>query len=66
MYELNKHNEPIYAREIAEELDVSSKLISRRAKKLDEDKGYVERVKTSPMTYRITKSAKITYFDKKN
>lgn len=64
LYELNKHTDAIYAKDIAEELDVSSKLIGRRAKKLDEEKQLIERIKTTPMTYKITEKCKKIYFSK--
>ena len=65
LYELNKHNNSLYARDIAEELDVSSKLIGKRAKKLDEEKGYIARIKKKNlMTYKITEKARKIYFGK--
>lgn len=65
LYELQKNEEPLYAREIAEELDVSSYLIAGRGKRLDEKYGYVQRVHSGQLyAYTITDKAKEEYFNK--
>ncbi|MCI2230468.1 hypothetical protein MC378_14910 [Polaribacter sp. MSW13] len=65
LYELQKNEEPLYAREIAEELDVSSYLIAGRGKRLDEKYGYVKRVHSGQLyAYTITEKAKEEYFNK--
>ena len=45
LYELHKkkNEEPMYAREIAEELDASSNLIAARGRRLDEKYGFVKK-----------------------
>ncbi|MBD3338432.1 MAG: MarR family transcriptional regulator [Candidatus Lokiarchaeota archaeon] len=64
LYELNNSNEKMYARDIAEELDVSSYLIAKRAEKLDKDKGLVHRDRSdSLLKYSITEKAKSEYFN---
>ena len=63
LYELNKYNKPVHARDIAEELDVSSHLVGKIAKRLDEEKGLIERTKTTkPYTYKVSNSCKYKYF----
>lgn len=67
LYELQKNEEPMYAREIAEELDASSNLIAARGRRLDEKYGYVKRVHNGQIyAYSITEKARIEYFDKNN
>ncbi len=63
LYELHKNEEPMYAREVAEELDVSSHLIASRGKKLDEKYNLVTRVHNGQIyAYSITDKAKKEYF----
>lgn len=65
LYELQKNDEPMYAREIAEELDVSSYLIAARGKRLDEKYGFVKRVHNGQIyAYSIDDKAKDEYFNK--
>lgn len=65
LYELHKNEEPMYAREIAEELDASSNLVAGRGRRLDEKYGYVKRVHNGQIyAYSITEKARIEYFDK--
>lgn len=60
--ELLSQNRPLIAREIAEELDISSKSIGQRNKMLDLKKGLVKRNKNSnPYSYELTDLAKETY-----
>ena len=63
--ELEKSEEPIYAREIAQEIDYSGQLIGWRGKKLDEDYGLVIRSKDKenlPYRYELTEEGK-KYFN---
>lgn len=63
LYELNKSNKPLFAKDIAEELDSSSQLIAKRAKNLDEQKGLIKREKKGQLLkYDITEKAKDLYF----
>ncbi len=63
LYELNKTDIPMKAKEIAEELDTSHQLIGKRVKKLDEEKGLVERVgEKGKRVYKLTRKAKEDYF----
>lgn len=65
LYELQKSDEPMYAREIAEELDVSSNLIAARGRRLAEKYGFISRVHNGQIyAYSITEKAKLEYFDK--
>lgn len=65
LYELHKNEEPMYAREIAEELDASSNLVAARGRRLDEKYGYVKRVHNRQIyAYSITEKARAEYFDK--
>lgn len=65
LYELHKNEEPMYAREIAEELDASSNLIAARGRRLDEKYGFVKRVHNGQIyAYSITEKAKLEYFNK--
>lgn len=67
LYELHKNEEPMYAREIAEELDVSSNLIAARGRRLDEKYGFVKRERNGQIyAYSITEKAKTEYFNKNN
>lgn len=64
MHELNSSNEKMYARDLSEELDISSYLIARRAKKLDEEKGLIDRDRTEQLIkYSISKKAIDEYFN---
>jgi hypothetical protein len=63
--ELLKSVEPLFAREIAQEIDYSVQLIGWRGKKLDEDYHYVKRIKESDSAaykYSLTPIGK-TYFE---
>ena len=63
LHELNGSNEKMYARDLSEELDISSHLIAKRAKKLDEDKGLVDRDRSEQLIkYSISKKAISEYF----
>lgn len=63
LHELNGRSEKMYARDLSEELDISSYLIAKRAKKLDEEKGLVERDRSEPLIkYSISKKAIDSYF----
>lgn len=65
LHELVKADRPLLAREIAEELDFNSRLISKRAKKLEEEKQLVKRSKENESdlyTYNITDLARDIYF----
>jgi predicted AAA+ superfamily ATPase len=63
LHELNSRNEKMYARDLSEELDISSNLIAKRAKKLDEDKGLVDRDRSEQLIkYSISKKAIAEYF----
>ncbi|PWH03371.1 MarR family transcriptional regulator [Shewanella xiamenensis] len=63
MHELNSSNEKMYARDLSEELDISSYLIAKRAKKLDEEKGLVDRDRTEQLIkYSISRKAIEEYF----
>ena len=64
--ELNKNQNPIFAKEIAEELDYSKQLVIWRAKKLSEGYGYVKRIKESqdlPYKYEITEKGRTNFLD---
>ncbi|MBO2596329.1 winged helix-turn-helix transcriptional regulator [Shewanella algae] len=64
MHELNSSNEKMYARDLSEELDISSYLIAKRAKKLDEEKGLIDRDRTEQLIkYSISKKAIEEYFN---
>lgn len=64
MHELNSSNEKMYARDLSEELDISSHLIAKRAKKLDEEKGLVDRDRTEQLIrYSISRKAIDEYFN---
>lgn len=60
--ELVKHESKVTAREIAEEIDISSYSIASKSRMLDLKKGLVERDQTKvPLTYGLTKKAKALY-----
>ncbi len=57
--ELEKSERPLYAREIAQEIDYSSQLVGRRGKKLEEEYDLVTRIKDSqPYKYELTEDGK--------
>lgn len=63
--ELLKSEEPMYAREIAQEIDYSGQLVGWRGKKLDQDHKYVFRSREkegSPYKYELTPEGK-EYFE---
>ena len=61
--ELDKSRSPLFARDIAEEVDVSSHVVAARCKKLSEDSGLINRIKESrPYKYEITHEARVRYF----
>lgn len=63
MHELNSSSRKMYARDLSEELDISSHLIANRAKKLDEDKGLINRDRSeSLIKYSISDKALSEYF----
>lgn len=67
LHELNSSNAQMYARDISEELDISSQLIAKRAKKLDEDKGLVDRDRSEQLIkYSISQKAIDQYFNNKD
>lgn len=60
--ELTKQNGPVTAREISEELDISSYSIAHKNRMLDLKKGLIKRDQTkSPLTYELTERAKNLY-----
>lgn len=60
--ELSKHDEAVTARDISEEIDISSQSIGQRGKMLDLQKGLIKRDKEiSPYTYQLTEIAKSLY-----
>ncbi|WP_338592393.1 helix-turn-helix domain-containing protein [Shewanella khirikhana] len=64
LHELNGSNEKMYARDLAEELDISSYLIAKRAKKLDEEKGLIDRDRSEQLIkYSISRKAIEEYFN---
>lgn len=66
LHELNSSNTQMYARDISEELDISSQLIAKRAKKLDEDKGLIDRDRSEQLIkYSISQKAINEYFNNK-
>ena len=65
--ELAKQADAVPAKEIAEELDISSYSIAQRSRNLDLRKGLVKRHDTTPKTYELTEAAKNIYsFDNNN
>jgi DNA-binding MarR family transcriptional regulator len=63
--ELLKSDEPLYAREIAQEIDYSGQLIGWRGKKLAEDHNYVTRLREkegASYKYKLTEEGK-KYFN---
>ncbi len=63
--ELSKIDNAVQAKEIAEELDISSQSIAQRSRKLDLQKGLIKRHNTTPKTYELTELAKKIYNSKK-
>lgn len=60
--ELSRHEAPITAKEISEEIDVSSQSIGQKCKMLDLKKGLILRGKSSnPYTYKLSPTAKVLY-----
>ncbi len=60
--ELASQNRPLIAREIAEELDISSQSVGQKNKMLDLKKGLIKRNKNSnPYSYELTETAKKMY-----
>lgn len=60
--ELTKQVAPLTAREISEELDISSYSIAHKNRMLDLKKGLIKRDKTkTPLTYELTERAKNLY-----
>jgi hypothetical protein len=65
LQELAKSDEPLYAKEIAQEIDYSGQLIGWRGKKLAEDRNYVNRIREkegTPYKYKLTNEGK-EYFN---
>lgn len=64
LHELNKSENPLRPKEIAEELDCSHQLIGKKAKLLDENKKLLERSsdKYGHRIYKLTTKALTTYF----
>jgi energy-coupling factor transporter ATP-binding protein EcfA2 len=64
LYELNKAGKSLRPKEVAEELDCSYQLIAWKAKKLDEEKELIIRVKieNGKTVYELTEKAKDDYF----
>lgn len=63
--ELSKSEAPLYAREIAQEIDYSGQLIGWRGKRLSEDHNYVIRIREkegAPYKYKLTAEGK-EYFE---
>jgi DNA-binding MarR family transcriptional regulator len=63
--ELEKADKPLYAREIAQEIDYSGQLVGWRGKKLQNEYDYVKRIKENdrnPYMYELTKKGR-SYFD---
>ena len=64
LYELNGLDSSVYARDLAEELDVSSFLIAKRAEKLDRNQGLVTRDRNEQLLrYSISNKGKHEYFN---
>lgn len=64
LHELNSNNSTMLAKDLSEELDISSYLIASRAKKLDETLGLVDRDKNGPLIkYSISPKAIEAYFN---
>lgn len=59
--ELSKQDDAITAKEIAEELDISSHSVGQRSRNLDLRKGLIKRHDTIPKTYELTETAKNIY-----
>jgi predicted AAA+ superfamily ATPase len=66
LHELNSNNNKMFAKDLSEELDISSYLIASIAKKLDETLGLVDRDKNGQLIkYSISPKAVETYFNNK-
>ncbi|UII28518.1 hypothetical protein LVD15_08825 [Fulvivirga maritima] len=68
LQELQKVDDPLFAKEIAGEIDYSGQLIGWRGRKLDKDHGYVLRTREkdgAPYQYQLTNTGK-TYFNEKD
>ncbi|WP_201765516.1 MarR family transcriptional regulator [Paraglaciecola psychrophila] len=66
LHELNSNNSTMLAKDLSEELDISSYLIASRAKKLDETLGLINRDRNgSLIKYSISAKAKDAYFNNK-
>ncbi|OYD96276.1 MarR family transcriptional regulator [Nostoc sp. 'Peltigera membranacea cyanobiont' 210A] len=65
LYEINKTEKDLKPGEIAEELDCSYQLIGKRAKKLNEEKKLIlrMRVEGGKVVYKLTDKAKNDYFN---
>lgn len=68
LHELNGVDGQLYARDLSEELDISSYLIAKRAEKLDKQKGLIKRDRSEQLIkYSISEKAVQEYFnDSKN
>lgn len=65
--ELSKNQIPVHAREIGEELDMSSYSIAHKSKMLDLKKGLIKRNKlVTPYTYELTQTARNIYSFEEN
>lgn len=64
LYALNRAGKALRAKEVADELDFSYQLIAWKAKKLDEDKELILRIKTEggKTVYELTEKARDDYF----
>lgn len=63
LHELNSFNGKLYARDLSEELDISSYLIAKRAEKLDKVKGLIDRDRSQQLIkYSISEKAIKDYF----
>ena len=64
LHELNSFNGKMYARDLSEELDISSYLIAKKAEKLDKRKGLIDRDRSEQLIkYSISKKAIEGYFN---
>lgn len=65
LQELAKSDEPLYAREIAQEIDYSGQLVGWRGKKLAQDRNFVKRIRDkegTPYKYNLSDEGK-KYFE---
>lgn len=63
--ELSSHDRPLIAKEIAEEVDMSSHSVASKNKLLDLKKGFIKRnMNVSPYSYELTDKAKKIYKNK--